>query len=232
MILSPEIWETTPLLPQGNDQLLRELFREKGLLFRYRKNQIIFRQGDPSDFLIWVMEGNAKLVKEIGPNQTQTIDFITHTRLVAPTAVLHMESYPFSLISLSHNCLTCKVGKEDYLHLMMKNPLLVTLIMQTLNSRISGLQTRAVRMGHLNSEQRVAVTLLDMCGESNQRTSLSFRDEITPDELSRYIGITRTTLYRILKKFERSGWLKLENKELTLMDRDALNCLLQANVEL
>lgn len=47
-------------------------------------------------------------------------------------------------------------------------------------------------------------------------------------EMADLIGISRKTLIRELSRFEKCGFIKLENKRITLIDREKLRLLTEA----
>jgi CRP/FNR family transcriptional regulator len=51
------------------------------------------------------------------------------------------------------------------------------------------------------------------------------RVRLSPQELASFIGTTRTTIYRILKKFENSHAVEVEQKRIKLVNEESLRMI-------
>ena len=74
------------------------------------------------------------------------------------------------------------------------------------------------------AEDRVASLLLSI-SKRNRRRKLSaknFRLPMTRAEIGSYLGVTLETVSRIFSRFQKQEIVKVDNKEIELLDIDAL----------
>lgn len=79
----------------------------------------------------------------------------------------------------------------------------------------------------LTAEARVATFLLNLSSRMQARgySAASFTLRMTRDEIGSYLGMQLETVSRALSRFQRSGWLTVEGKQITLLDSTALRSL-------
>jgi len=80
-------------------------------------------------------------------------------------------------------------------------------------------------MGRMTAEQRVAAFVLDISARLRRRgysaTELALR--MTREEIGSYLGLTLETVSRTLSRFQQEGWIRVQGKQITLLDAEALD---------
>jgi len=71
-----------------------------------------------------------------------------------------------------------------------------------------------------NAEERVATLLLSISARKarNKLSSTRFRLPMSRSDMSNYLGLTVETISRALSKFQKAGWLTVDNKEIAITD--------------
>ncbi|MDX5404725.1 MAG: Crp/Fnr family transcriptional regulator [Bacteroidota bacterium] len=202
-------------------ELLGSFLRDKGTEMVYKRNDAVFRQGQSADYLYWLIEGEGKWIKNVHPDEEQILAFVHPERLFGLPAIVNDRPYISSLIIVSPKARVIRVDKQDFHDLVQQKPQVVLRLLGFLEKEIVGMQTRATRMVRRTTEQRLARALLDLSAREHIPT-LNLRERSTPADLARYIGTTRTTVYRLLKKFQEDHLIEIEGRDLHLVNTPQL----------
>lgn len=75
-----------------------------------------------------------------------------------------------------------------------------------------------------NAEERVATFLLSISARKarHRLSATNFRLTMSRSDMGNYLGLTVETISRVLSKFQKSGMLAVDNKEISIIDMAAL----------
>ncbi len=89
-----------------------------------------------------------------------------------------------------------------------------------LSERICFLNQKMTAFTAGSAEAKLAVYLCGLCTDADGFLSLP----VSLSALAESLGMGRASLYRALEKFEQSGWIAREGKNIRLLDLSALQC--------
>ncbi|HET8849467.1 MAG TPA: Crp/Fnr family transcriptional regulator [Marinobacter sp.] len=78
----------------------------------------------------------------------------------------------------------------------------------------------AVRLAHC------LLTLIDKWGEADDQGSQRLSQQLSQTELGEFAGLARENVNRLLKEWQLLGWLRFHRGELTVLDTEALQAVL------
>jgi CRP-like cAMP-binding protein len=171
---------------------------------QYRKNQIVFAQGDPADSIFYVQTGNVKItvVSEQGKEAVVAIlgtdDFFGEGCLVGQprrlaTATAMTES---SIMRLA------KVAVTDVIH---KEAVFSEMFIAHLLSRTARIESDLVDQLFNSSEKRLARILLLMANFGKEGRTDSVIAKISQEVLAEMVGTTRARVSHFMNKFRKLG---------------------------
>ena len=171
---------------------------------QYRKNQIVFAQGDPADSIFYVQTGKVKItvVSEQGKEAVVAIlgtdDFCGEGCLVGQprrlaTATAMTES---SIMRLA------KVAVTDVIH---KEAAFSEMFISHLLSRTARIESDLVDQLFNSSEKRLARILLLMANFGKEGRTDSVIAKISQEVLAEMIGTTRARVSHFMNKFRKLG---------------------------
>ncbi|KAB1910374.1 Crp/Fnr family transcriptional regulator [Micromonospora tulbaghiae] len=107
------------------------------------------------------------------------------------------------------SALVWRIRSADLLSAVTDDMMMERVVM-CLAERMSEQQQAITNLVTMNSEQRLAATLLQLARKLGHRTEAGLRldERITQDELSGLVGTTRSRIGHFLKKFHRLGYLE------------------------
>jgi CRP/FNR family cyclic AMP-dependent transcriptional regulator len=208
---------------QSVDQRVLEQLSEGKRVLEYRKNRILFAQGDPADAVFYIREGKIKLTVTSQQGKTAVVAIIgadaflgegslagQPLRMATATAMTSGSSLRIEKKTM--NALLHERGKfsEDFMAYLLSRNIRVEadLVDQLFNS----------------SEKRLARTLLLLAQFGKEGKPEPIVPKISQETLAEIVGTTRSRVSYFLNKFRRLGFIEY-NGELNV-HRTLLNVIL------
>lgn len=217
-------------MSQGN--ILKRLSKESNLYSaiekignykRYKKNEIIYLQGDEARNFYLLKEGRVRLfftamngneltVKILGADDIfgDASYFSRTARITSASALTNVELYSVEL--------------EDLIPYLQERPQLIAELLDTMAKTIRLFSIQVYSMGFLSADKKVAHLLIQLGSYFKKEASdTSYTIDYSHQELANLIGINRVTTTKELKKFEKKGWISLSYRNIHVLDETALN---------
>ena len=127
-------------------------------------------------------------------------------------------------VALEH-CAVCEIPFDalcrlsEYISPLQRN------FLRILSQTIVAEQKLAAVLSTGDAAQRLAAFLLHMAAQ-NQRRGLSTHQVMLPmsrHDIGNFLGMTLETVSRLFSRLARRGWIRVRRREITLLDRDALD---------
>lgn len=185
---------------------------------RYRKDEFIFREGDPARSFHILKEGTVKCVKTSPGGKQVTLKVLMPGDLFCcDAAVLEDGTHPgcaqpmgdVSVLSLS---------KDAYYGMLRRNPEAALEVIRYLGSRLQEAQETAKVLALNPAEQRLAALLVKLAERAGLRDGNQVRltVRLTRQDLADMVGMTVETATRIMGRFKRDRLVSGTAKSLVI----------------
>jgi CRP-like cAMP-binding protein len=170
----------------------------------YRKDQIVFRQGDPSDAVFYIESGKVKktVVSEQGKEAVVALlgagDFFGEGCLTG-------EPRRLSTVSALTKSVIARISKADITRVIHEEPAFAELFIAHLLSRNSRVEEDLVDQLFNSSEKRLARTLLLLANFGKEGRPESIIAKVSQETLAEMIGTTRSRVSFFMNKFRKLG---------------------------
>ncbi|MBU3181855.1 Crp/Fnr family transcriptional regulator [Clostridium psychrophilum] len=191
----------------------------------YKKGDILCSQGEKSDTLFIINEGQVKISKLTKEGKQQIVhiftsgDFFGELSLFSNDEIYNFDAYAISNVKI------CTLTKQDMDKIIMKNLKISLKLLQVISKRLAQTENLAQNLATNDVEIRIAFMLLEF-GEKYGVTvnqGLQINLPINREEMANYVGVTRETISRKLSIFEELGIISLKgNKILIIKQIDTL----------
>jgi CRP/FNR family transcriptional regulator, cyclic AMP receptor protein len=195
----------------------------------YRKNQIIYRQGDAADSVFYVQTGKAKVtvLSEQGKEAVVAVvgagDFFGEGCLAGQ--VLRLATFA----TLVESSIT-RITKAEIVGVIHKEPAFAELFISHLLARNSRVEEDLVDQLFNSSEKRLARTLLLLANFGKEGEPEPVLAKISQETLAEMIGTTRPRVSFFMNKFRRLGLIKYNGR--IEVHRSLLNVVLNEKPEI
>ena len=179
-------------------------------------NEILFLKNDPFQFFYFIKKGAFKKCLTHENGREQIYAFYLSGDLIGLDAFMHKKQ-PFSVVSLENDSIVCEIPVDKLLNFMQQNPVLYEKLM-----RISSEQFHHMESIPRNSDakEKIAAFLLNIAEryhcESHHPEFFSL--PMSRQDIGNYLGLTIETISRILTKLKSEGILKIQGKNIVIID--------------
>jgi CRP-like cAMP-binding protein len=170
----------------------------------YGKNQVVFRQGDPSDAVFYIQSGKAKktVVSEQGKEAVVALlgsgDFFGEGCLAGETLRL-------STVSALTKAVIVRISKASITRVIHEEPAFAELFISHLLARNSRVEEDLVDQLFNSSEKRLARTLLLLANFGKEGPPEPIIAKVSQETLAEIIGTTRSRVSFFMNKFRKLG---------------------------
>jgi CRP-like cAMP-binding protein len=204
---------------------LIKLFLAEGDVRTFGKGRSIFREGEDAEGFYWILNGYAKVCKCLQPGEEQIITLVGPGDFVGVSSCLVGGQYKKGCVVLGRSLQALYVSADVFLEWFTKHPSISLPLMRQIESKIDRIENRASYYMRKTIDQRLAHSLLLLAERFGLGTDKSLNIKLSPQEIASFIGTTRTTIYRILKRFEQDYALVVDQKNIRLINSDLLRAI-------
>src|SRR5271167_4658695 len=172
----------------------------------YRKDQIVFRQGDPADAVFYIQSGKVKktVISEQGKEAVVALlgsgDFFGEGCLAG-------EALRLSTVSALTKCVIARISKADITRVIHEEPAFAELFIAHLLARNGRVEEDLIDQLFNSSEKRLARTLLLLANFGKEGRPEPIIAKVSQETLAEMIGTTRSRVSFFMNKFRKLGFI-------------------------
>jgi CRP-like cAMP-binding protein len=207
---------------QDRQRVLRELTES-----RYGKGDVIFREGDPTEYFHIVKEGTVKCVKSTADGKECTIKMLMPGDLFCcDAAAFDGASHPGTAQPMG-NVSILRMRKKNYFDMLRRSPEAALEVIKYLGTRLHEAQEKAKVLALDRADQRLAALLVDMAARNGTRDPQGLRlgMRLTRQDMANMVGTTTETVIRIMGRFKRNQLVSGTANRLVIRDLARLKAL-------
>lgn len=226
-----------PQAPASRIQLLRQaplLSRisdaDAGALAGRGKERIwkagatIFREGDPGDGMAVVVEGRVRVSLMSEDGDEMTLGYVEPGECIGDLAVLDGRPRSATATAVEETRLFV-VTREAALGWLQERPGAAIALLETVALRLRRADQALAELSFLNLPHRAARRLLRLVDEGPAPKGGAPVVAVTQAELAGQLGVSRESVNKQLRAFEREGLVRLGRGTVTLLDVPRLRSL-------
>jgi CRP/FNR family cyclic AMP-dependent transcriptional regulator len=213
----------TGLQQDDVDELARRL-----VIRRFGPGQVIFHHGDPGGLLYIISRGKVKISHSTPDGQEALLAILGAGDFFGELALL--DNSPRSATAESIEATeTLTLHREDFRRYLRSNPDFAMHVLQTMAKHIRRLNSQLSDIFFLDLPGRLARTLLRLADEHGREIEEGTLIDLTltQTDLAEMIGATRVSINKTLGRFRRAGWVKTRGRRFIIVNRAALENLIQ-----
>src|SRR5690625_5098453 len=187
----------------------------------FKKGEIMYHAGDPSDSLYIVNKGQIKIYRLSESGKEQLVRILNPGDFTGELALFQQsvhEAYAEAMV----NSQICMIKRDDLQSLLLKYPTISLKILTEFSNRLETSERQTTRFATEKVETRIALFLAElMDGKGTEGSAVTL--PMSKKDLASYLGTTPETLSRRLTDFESEGLIKQKGqRKITIIDLDGL----------
>jgi CRP/FNR family transcriptional regulator len=192
----------------------------------FNKGEAICVEGDLSNSLVIINQGQVKLTKVTKEGKEQIIRVLAPGDFFGELSIFNeKDKYNFSAYALS-SVKICSLSKEAMHTILIENPEISVKILTEVSKRLMEAENLAQNLATNDADIRVANLISEFGEKYGHNTDLGIEVNLpmNREDMANYIGVTRETISRKLTKLQDSGVISLVgNKTLIIKDSSKLD---------
>ena len=194
------------------------------------KSDFLYRDGDKATAIYAVRSGCVKTVTESANGDEQIVGFHLAGELLGLDGFADgVHTCNALALETSSVCELPLDQLEDLCHVM---PGLQKQMRRIMGKEVSAEHKQLLLLGKMSSEERLASFLLSFSTRMQERNwkAEEFNLSMPRQDIANYLGMAVETVSRIFTRFQQNEWLRVEGREVEILDRRSL-CGERQNLE-
>jgi CRP/FNR family cyclic AMP-dependent transcriptional regulator len=198
---------------------------------RHRANVTIFQKGDPGSSMMAVVRGRVKMCTFSADGKELVLNIIDRGGVFGEIALLDGQARSTDAVTLDDTELMV-LDRGRFMPFLNANPEIATRLIEVLCQRVrrtsEALEDALLR----DAPARVARGLLRLAATFGRKEAAGLRLDIklSQQQIGNLIGISRESTNKYIGEWTRERWLAVNNGFITILDREALESLAEAEL--
>lgn len=190
---------------------------------RLTKGEVLFSEGDSGDKLFLVETGKVKLGHTAADGRESIIAVLGAGEMLGELSLFDPGPRTATAVAVS-NTKVLSMSHEALLPWLVGRPDLAVSLLAALARRLRRTNEALADLVFSDVPGRVAKALLELGSKFGEDTpeGLLVHHELTQEELAQLVGASRETVNKALADFSQRGWIRIEQRSVTLLDVDRL----------
>ncbi len=189
----------------------------------FKKDDSIFWEGDPSDWLYIVSEGQVKIVRHTGSGKDVIIEVVPPGEIFGGVAVLDKKPYPASALSMGRTEVI-RLQRKSFLLLLDEYPGIAIESIKHFGERLRDAHDMLRSIAVERVEKRIATLLLKLSEKAGIDEGGYRKIDIylTRQDIAEMVGTTVETAIRTMSRFTKDGIIRTADGKIVIIDGRAL----------
>jgi len=180
---------------------------------QYRKDQIVFSQGDPADAVFYIQKGKVK-VTVVSDQGKEAVVAILGSGEFCGEGCLAGQARRIATVRAMTECTIMRLQKTSIVRVLHDEPAFSEMFMSHLLARTIRVEEDLVDQLFNSSEKRLARLLLLLANFGKEGRPEPLIAKISQETLAEMIGTTRSRVSFFMNKFRRMGFLNYNGEGL------------------
>jgi len=196
--------------------------KENSIISTYKKNEIIYKEGDKPTGLIFLARGKVKIYKEGIGGREQIVRMARPNGFIGFRALFAKQNYLGTAESIEE-CEICTIEKQALFDSIMHNGKFALKIIEFLASELGFSNTRTVTLTQKHIRGRLAESLIFLRNTYGyEEDGATLKVYLSREDLANLSNMTTSNAIRTLSAFSQEEVISLDGRKIKILDMDTL----------
>jgi len=205
-----------------NIEDLKNYFCDYGISKNHKKGEIIYKEGDYSNYIYLVYKGKIKSFKIDEFGKELILNIHKGDDFLGLSAILENTHYYESIMAMD-NVEILHVPKKTLQEILKNNHKLSLEIFQLINENLTEVKEQLLQMAYGSMRRKTAKTILKFANLMGNNPSNSIN--ISRRDLAGVAGIATESLIRTLTDLKKEGLIEIEGRNIRIIDMEKLEAI-------
>jgi CRP/FNR family transcriptional regulator, cyclic AMP receptor protein len=211
-------WPVLASVPAADRRRLVDGMRRRA----YRRDEVIFHQGDPADSLHLIAQGHVSVRVTLAGGEFVIVAIFGPGDTFGELGLAGAPRPRTATVIALERCETLSLGRDQFESLRASYPGIDRFMVELLSARIEKLNRNWLEALYVPAERRVLRRLLELCqlyaDGDEQRTVIS----VTQEMLANLAGTTRPTANQVLGRLAAGHVVEISRGQIVVLNRAEL----------
>ncbi len=198
---------------------LKNFFDDNGTIFTYKKDDIIYEEGQNSNFIYLILKGVVKCHKLDEQGKELTTALHKEDDLFGYTSFTQNIPYQETATTIKEVEIVA-LSKNELNNVLNKNHKVTLELIQLLTDNLSTVKDQLLQMAYSSVYKKTATTILKFAEKLNRKPEDPIK--ISRNDLASVAGIATETLIRTMSSFKKQGLIEIEGRNIKILDLQKL----------
>ncbi|KAA5826241.1 response regulator [Algibacter amylolyticus] len=198
---------------------LKNFFDDNGTIFNYSKGDIIYKEGNNSNYVYLILKGVVKCYKFDEKGKELTTALHKEDDLFGYTSFTQNIPYRETATALGELKMV-GVAKNELKDILDQNHKVALEVIQLLTDDITGVKDQLLQMAYSSVQRKTASTIIRFAEKINSKPEDPIK--ISRNDLASVAGIATETLIRTLSDFKKKGLIEMEGRNIKVINLQEL----------
>ncbi len=194
---------------------LKNFFDDNGETFTYQQSDIIYQEGQNSNYIFLILKGVVKCHKFDEQGKELTTALHKEDDLFGYTSFIQNIPYQETATAIQKTELV-GISKDQLKDVLDNNHKITLELIQLLTDDLKGIKEQLLQMAYSSVHKKTASTLLKFAEKLNKKPNESIK--ISRNDLASVAGIATETLIRTMSNFKKEGLIEIEGRNIRILD--------------
>ena len=200
----------------------RQLLSENITMERFRKNDVIYHEGEKPVYFFCLLTGKVKIYKEGVGHRQQIVRMVRPHEFFGYRAGFACDDY-ITEASAFETVVLCKIPLPVIKQIIQDNHQVAIFFIKQLASLLGNADENTVSLTQKHLRGRLAEALLRLKGSyGTEKNGCTLAIALSREDLANLSNMTTSNAIRTLSNFAADGLIALEGRKITLLDEHQL----------
>ena len=187
------------------------------------KGEVIFHEGQPGDHMYVIVEGKVKLGQTSADGRESLLGVLGPGEMFGELSLFDPGMRTSTATALTDSVVLA-LGHDQLTPWLTGRPEVAAALLQALARRIRRTNEAMADLVFADVPGRVAKALMELGEKFGTVTpeGLMVTHDMTQEELAQLVGASRETVNKALADFAQRGWIRLESRQVLILDVERL----------
>lgn len=195
-----------------------KLFNKARMEVKFRKGEIIYKQGTPLTHIVIIYNGLGKIYVEGPKGRNLILNYTKNYDLNGGVGVFIDQRHHSSLMAVT-DCEACFVEIEAFKSVLRSNEIFMEAYLKEFSQHVLHTHGQFAILTQKNMEGRMAESIIYLKDQVFHNGSIK---NITKQDLAELTAMTKESAIRVLKDFKDEGLIEFVDKNIKILDQKAL----------
>lgn len=198
---------------------LKNFFDDYGREFKFKKDEIIYREGEHSNYIYLITKGAVKCHKLDEHGKELATGLYKEDDLFGYTSFTHNLPHKETAIAIKPLDIV-GISIIELTSILNENHKVAIALIDLLTNDLSNVKDQLLQMAYSSVNKRTANTIVQFAEKINRKPDDPIK--ISRNDLASIAGMATETFIRTLTKFKNEGYIKSEGRNIVVIDLPGL----------